>query len=52
MSNERHDLFLFKKIKQDYQILSKEFRFESFECLDAVRDQSFPTGQKPASDNI
>jgi len=38
-----------KKAKQGDQILSKEFRFQPFERLDAVGDHPFPAREKPAA---
>ena len=49
LHDERLDLLLFKEVKQGDQILSKEFRFQPFERLDAVGDHPFPAWEKPAA---
>ena len=52
LRDERLDLFLLKEVKQGDQILSKEFRFQPFERLDAVGDYPFPAWEKPAADDV
>src|ERR1041384_2079986 len=47
--DKRLDLLLLKKVKQGDQILSKPFRFQPFECLEAIRNHAFPPREKPAS---
>ncbi len=52
LRDERLDLSLLKEIKQGDQILSKEFRLQPFERLDAVGDHPFPAWEKPAADDV
>jgi hypothetical protein len=52
LRDERLDLFLLKEVKEGDQILSKEFRFQPFERLDAVGDDPFPAWEKPAAGDI
>ena len=52
LRDERLDLFLLKEVKQGDQILSKEFRFQPFERLDAVGDHPFPAWEKPAAGDV
>ena len=52
LCDERLDLFLSKEVKQGDQILSKEFWFQPFECLDAVGDHPFPAWEKPAAGDV
>ena len=52
LRDERLDLLLSKEVKQGDQVLSKEFRFQPFERLDAIGDHSFPTWEKPAANNV
>ena len=52
LRDERLDLSLLKEIKQGDQILSKEFRFQPFERLDAVGDHPFPAREKPAAGDV
>ena len=52
LCDERLDRFLLKEVKQGDQILSKEFRFQPFERLDAVGDQPFPAWEKPAAGDV
>ena len=52
LRDERLDLSLLKEIKQGDQILSKEFRFQPFERLDAVGNYPFPTWEKPAAGDV
>ena len=50
--DQRLELLLLKEIKQDEQILSKPFRSQPFKPLDAVRNDAFPAGKKPAAGNV
>ena len=52
LRDERLDLSLLKEIKQGGQILSKEFRFQPFERLDAVGDHPFPAREQAAAGDI
>jgi len=52
LCDQRLDLLLLKKAKQGDQILSKEFRFQPFERLDAVGDHPFPAREKPAAGDV
>ena len=50
--DQRLDLSLLKEVKQGDQILSKQIRFQPFECLDAVGNDAFPAGKKPAACDV
>jgi hypothetical protein len=52
LRDERLNLLLLKEVKQGDQILSKEFRFQPFERLDAVGDDPFPAREKPAAGDV
>src|SRR5262245_57734079 len=52
LRDDRRDLFLVKEVKQGDQILSKEFRFQPLERLDAVGNHPFPAWEKPAAGNV
>src|SRR6266516_3717743 len=52
LRDERLDLLLLKEVKQGDQILSKPFRFQPFQRLDAVGDHPFPAREKPASGDV
>ena len=50
--DERLDPLLFKEVEQGDQILSKQFRSQSFKPLDAVGDHPFPAWEKPSASHI
>lgn len=52
MRDERLDLLLLKEAEQGDQILPKQSRLQPFERLDAVGDDPFPAGEKPAADDV
>jgi hypothetical protein len=52
MRDERLDPLLFKEVEQGDQILSKQFRSQSFKPLDAVGDHPFPAREKPSASDI
>ena len=52
LRDQRLDLLLVQEAEQGDQILSKEFRFQPFERLDAVGDHPFPAWEKPAASNV
>src|SRR5262249_519069 len=49
---ERLDLLLFEEVKQGGQILSKPFRLQPFERLDAVGDHASAAREKPTGHNV
>src|SRR5512147_1753288 len=52
LRDERLDLFLLKEVKQGDHILSKEFRFQPFERLDAVGHHPFSAWEKPPGGDV
>jgi hypothetical protein len=52
LRDERFNLLLLKEVKQTDQILSKPFRFQPFERLDAVGDDPFPAREKPTAGDV
>src|ERR1041385_5970399 len=52
LRDEGLDRSLSKEVQQRDQILSKHFRFQPFERLDAVRDHPFPAREKPAAGDV
>lgn len=52
LRDQRLDLSLLKEVKQGDQILSKQFRFQPFECLDAVGNDTFSARKKPTADDV
>ena len=52
LRDQRLDLSLLKEVKQGDQILSKQIRFQPFECLDAVGNNAFPAGKKPTAGDV
>jgi len=52
LRDERLDLLLSKEVEQGDQILSKQFRFQPFEGLDAVGDHPFSAWEKPAAGDV
>jgi hypothetical protein len=52
LRDERLDLLLLKEAEQGDQVLSKEFRVQPFERLDAIGDHPFPAWEKPAAGDV
>ena len=52
LCDEWLDLLLLKEVEQSDQILSKPYRSQPFEPLDAVGDHPFPAREKPAASNV
>src|SRR5215470_11702437 len=52
LRDEWLDLLLLKEAEQGDQILPKQSRFQPFERLDAVGDDPFPAGEKPAAGDV
>jgi hypothetical protein len=52
LRDERLDLLLLKEVEQGNQILPKLSRLQPFERLDAVGDDTFPAGEKPAVGDV
>ena len=52
LRNQRLDLLPLKEIEQSDQILPKQSRLPPFEGLDAVGDNPFPAGKKPAAGDV
>src|SRR5215475_14303157 len=52
LRDERLDLLLLKEAEQGDQILAKQSRLQPFERLDAVGDDPFPAGEKPAAGDV
>src|SRR5205823_12138556 len=50
--DDRLDLLLLKEVDQGDQILSKPYRFQPFEPLDAVGDHPSPAREKPAASDV
>ena len=46
------DLLLSKEVEQGDQVLSKEFRVQPFERLDAIGDHALAAREKPAAGDV
>ena len=52
LCNERLDPLLLQEVEQGDQILPKQSRFEPFERLDAIGNDPFAAGKKPAAGDV